>query len=390
MSSAFAQSAANPPSKANDKVIEMFRSTKGATASQAPIEFDEKLNISQSLLDDVEQRARNELASRKVGGDNNDPNTYVFFVRAFASDSTVQQIKWVNYLTQSSDYRSAMVRSFALVGPTPVSILAAKPGLIEYDAYLTAGASDGRFSFSFSPMTAEFYKELTLEGRTFQQSHAKELSEEFQAEHRVRLVESQLAYRGSTGPFGKGGALSIDKPFNGGGALSVGKPFKQGGGLSINTVYVPEKLRIGRVQSIAEVVIPVCWGSPQDCRGLEPDKAKTTAGGEAAGGGYPFYITARFICMNRQTGAVSGGTVRMVFHAKTRQLAEHGRMRTQCAVFPMSRSPHSHQGDHDRGGGRLGSRAKQEERQGRLAVHHRRREGQTEEALPFIMSDSGH
>jgi len=107
-------------------------------------------------------------------------------------------------------------------------------------------------------------------------------------------------------PFDKGGAFSIDKPLNKGGGLSIDKPLDKGGALSINKVYVPEKLRIGRVQSVAEVLIPVCWGSPQDCRGMKQEEAKTSAEKEVAGGPYLYYVIGRFICRNTATNEVSG------------------------------------------------------------------------------------
>lgn len=105
--------------------------------------------------------------------------------------------------------------------------------------------------------------------------------------------------------FCKGGALSIDKPFDKGGPLSIDKPFDKGGALSINKVYVPKPLRIGRVQSLAEVVIPVCWGSPQDCRGMDPNASKQ-ATNQMTQKQYPYYVTARFICRDRRTGKISG------------------------------------------------------------------------------------
>lgn len=106
-------------------------------------------------------------------------------------------------------------------------------------------------------------------------------------------------------PLDKGGSLSIDKPLDKGGGLSIDKPFDRGGALSINKVYVPPKLRIGRVHSVWEVIIPVCWGSPQDCRGMEPDKAQQHAG-NVSQPGHPYYITARYICKDRRTGALNG------------------------------------------------------------------------------------
>jgi hypothetical protein len=106
-------------------------------------------------------------------------------------------------------------------------------------------------------------------------------------------------------PFNSGGGLSIDKPFDSGGGLSIGKPLNQGGDLSINRVYVPKKFRIGRVQSLAEVVIPVCWGSPQDCRGVTDDaNASNKTAKEQTN--YPYYVIARFICKDRRTGLQSG------------------------------------------------------------------------------------
>jgi hypothetical protein len=105
-------------------------------------------------------------------------------------------------------------------------------------------------------------------------------------------------------PVDKGGGLSIDKPVDKGGGLSIDKPVDKGGALSINKVYVPEKLRIGRVKSIAEVIIPVCWGSPQDCRGMKPDDSKKYTQGEITQ--HPYYITARYICRNRKSGQISG------------------------------------------------------------------------------------
>jgi hypothetical protein len=106
-------------------------------------------------------------------------------------------------------------------------------------------------------------------------------------------------------PFNKGGGLSIDKPVDKGGGLSIDKPFDKGGALSINKVYVPKPLRIGRVQSLAEVIIPVCWGSPQSCRGMDREKSKETTQ-QMAQKQYPYYITARFVCRDKRTSKISG------------------------------------------------------------------------------------
>ena len=91
------------------------------------------------------------------------------------------------------------------------------------------------------------------------------------------------------------------KPFSKGGCLSINKPWSRGGGLSINKVYVPEKRRIGKVKSLAEVIIPVCWGSPQDCRGMEPDKSKAASETQVQTR-YPYHIIYRLTCFNRKTG----------------------------------------------------------------------------------------
>ena len=60
------------------------------------------------------------------------------------------------------------------------------------------------------------------------------------------------------------------------------------------------------------------------------------------------------------------------------------------AVGTVSRSAHPRQADPDRGSRRLGRRSQQEPYHSRLAVHHRRRPRQAEEAIPGTMSDSGH
>lgn len=95
-----------------------------------------------------------------------------------------------------------------------------------------------------------------------------------------------------------------DKPFKRGGPLSVNKPFNKGGGLSINKVDVPSKLRIGRVQSLTEVIIPLCWGSPQDCRGTPDIEESNRAARRQTS--YPFYVIGRFTCTERSTGMRSG------------------------------------------------------------------------------------
>ena len=58
-------------------------------------------------------------------------------------------------------------------------------------------------------------------------------------------------------------------------------------------------------------------------------------------------------------------------YTQTRQLAEHGRVRTQRVVGSVSRSTYPRQADLDRGNRRLGGQPQEEARQSRLAVHHR-------------------
>jgi hypothetical protein len=106
-------------------------------------------------------------------------------------------------------------------------------------------------------------------------------------------------------PFSRGGALSIDKPFDKGGSLSIDKPLNRGGSLSINQVYVPQKLKIRHVKSVQEIIFPICWGSPQKCR--EPVKRMPgQKPGQTINDGYPYYIVARFTCLNRKTGEPAG------------------------------------------------------------------------------------
>lgn len=107
--------------------------------------------------------------------------------------------------------------------------------------------------------------------------------------------------------FCKGGRLSINKPFSKGGGASIDKPFNRGGGLSINKVDVPKPLQIGRVDNIEQIIIPVCWGSPQECRGMKPDEAKAKIINSVSTQA-PYYITAQFICRIKNKGSTSGRT----------------------------------------------------------------------------------
>jgi hypothetical protein len=75
----------------------------------------------------------------------------------------------------------------------------------------------------------------------------------------------------------------------------------------------------------------------------------------------------------RRRGAPARRTVRMALHAQARQLARHGRIRTRRSLIPMSGSTHPRQADPDPRNRRLGGRPQQASRQGRLAIHNRRR-----------------
>ena len=76
--------------------------------------------------------------------------------------------------------------------------------------------------------------------------------------------------------------------------------------------------------------------------------------------------------------------VRMALHAKTRQLARYGGVRTRRSRDPMPRPPHSRQVDVDRGSRRLAEQAKQASRQSRLAIHNRRRSRQAKKTIPSV------
>jgi hypothetical protein len=82
------------------------------------------------------------------------------------------------------------------------------------------------------------------------------------------------------------------------------KPFSKGGALSVNKVHVPKWAKIGKVESIQEVLLPVCWGRPQDCRGPVVDSDPNSRAPEQEQ--YPYYITARFTCIDKTTGKKLG------------------------------------------------------------------------------------
>jgi hypothetical protein len=81
--------------------------------------------------------------------------------------------------------------------------------------------------------------------------------------------------------------------------------------------------------------------------------------------------------------------VRMALYAETWKLARHGRIRTRRPVEPMSEPAHSRQADPPTRGRGLAGPSQQTSCKGRLAIHHRRRPRETQEALPHILNDSG-
>ena len=63
---------------------------------------------------------------------------------------------------------------------------------------------------------------------------------------------------------------------------------------------------------------------------------------------------------------------------------------TRRSEQPMPGSPHSRQANPRKSDRRLGNTSKHASRQSRLAIHDQRRPRQTQEAIPPILSDSGH
>src|SRR5208282_2879256 len=93
--------------------------------------------------------------------------------------------------------------------------------------------------------------------------------------------------------------------------------------------------------------------------------------------------------LSRPRSAPPRQTVRMALHPQTRKLARHGRIRTRRPVEPMSEPPHSRQADPRKRSRRLGGPPQQASCRGQLAIHHRRRPREAQEALPLILNDSG-
>src|ERR1700685_3006192 len=74
----------------------------------------------------------------------------------------------------------------------------------------------------------------------------------------------------------------------------------------------------------------------------------------------------------------------MALHAQTWKLARHGRIRTRRSDEPMPEATHSRKAESEKRSRRLGAPSKQAPRQGRLAIHNRKRPGQAQEALSPI------
>src|SRR3954465_4205279 len=80
----------------------------------------------------------------------------------------------------------------------------------------------------------------------------------------------------------------------------------------------------------------------------------------------------------------------MALHAQTRQLAEHGPVRTRHLVVPVSRSAYPRPANPHRRSRRMAGRPKQTPRQSGLALHLCPRTGEAEEAIPRVMNHSGY
>src|SRR5271166_1084897 len=88
--------------------------------------------------------------------------------------------------------------------------------------------------------------------------------------------------------------------------------------------------------------------------------------------------------LSRRRSASPRRTVRMALYAQARKLARHGRIRTRRPLNPVPRPTHPEQAGTDPGSRRLGTTPQQTSRQGRLAIHNRRRPRQTRQAIPSV------
>ncbi len=84
-----------------------------------------------------------------------------------------------------------------------------------------------------------------------------------------RMLPQELAIRGA---FSTGRGTKHRLAFDNGGALSIDKSLDKGRVLSIGKIYVPQRLRVGRVQSLAEILISVCLGSHRFVGGMGKKK----------------------------------------------------------------------------------------------------------------------
>ncbi len=98
-------------------------------------------------------------------------------------------------------------------------------------------------------------------------------------------------------------------------------------------------------------------------------------------------FTLRSLSGRRSQAA--GRALRMALHAKARQLARSGGIRTRRPVVPVPRSPHPRQTNPHRRNRRLGARPQCQSHQGQLALHNPQRPHQTQAPLPVNLNESG-
>jgi Winged helix-turn helix len=90
----------------------------------------------------------------------------------------------------------------------------------------------------------------------------------------------------------------------------------------------------------------------------------------------------------RRSQAV-GRTFRMALHAKARQLARSGGVRTRRPILSVPRSPHPRQTNPHRRSRHLGAGAEYQSRQGQLALHNVQSSRQTQALISFNLTESG-
>ena len=82
--------------------------------------------------------------------------------------------------------------------------------------------------------------------------------------------------------------------------------------------------------------------------------------------------------------------VRMALHAQARQLAQSGLVGTRGSLRPVPRPPHRRRRRPQDRGRCMALTPQHAQRQGRLALHNRRRPGQIKELVSCTLGDSGH